>query len=78
MGMTAIAGGSLHSLALKVDGTVWAWGENFGQLRDGMTTATQRLTPVQVSGLIGVLDFLTLWDDQYDFLLASDFPRQLI
>ena len=38
---------------MKSDGTVWAWGDNgYGQLGDG--TTTQRLTPVQVSGLTGV------------------------
>ncbi|MCL1897479.1 MAG: FG-GAP-like repeat-containing protein [Micrococcales bacterium] len=38
-----------HTLALKSDGTVWAWGYNgFGQLGDGSTT--DRLTPVQVKG----------------------------
>lgn len=41
-----------HSLALKADGTVWAWGCNqLGQLGDG--TTTNRKTPVQVVGLIG-------------------------
>lgn len=38
------------SLALKRDGTVWAWGTNaMGQLGDG--TTTNRLTPVQVANL---------------------------
>jgi alpha-tubulin suppressor-like RCC1 family protein len=42
-----------HSLALKADGTVWAWGCNwYGQLGDG--TTTPRTTPVQVVGLRGV------------------------
>ncbi len=46
----AIAGGSLHSLALLEDGTVMAWGDNsYGQLGDG--TNTSRATPVQVMGL---------------------------
>ena len=49
-----IAGGDVHSLGLKSDGTVWAWGDNFsGQLGDG--TTEDRSTPVQVSGLSGVI-----------------------
>lgn len=47
--ITAIAAGGTFSLALALDGTVWAWGNNnSGQLGDG--TTTQRLTPVQVDG----------------------------
>ncbi|WP_309889945.1 RCC1 repeat-containing protein [Archangium sp.] len=46
--------GSGHSLALKSDGTVWAWGYNaYGQLGDG--TTTPRYVPVQVPGLTGVV-----------------------
>ncbi|MEW5814101.1 MAG: RCC1 domain-containing protein [Spirochaetota bacterium] len=38
----------LHTVALKSDGTVWAWGSNsYNQLVDG--TTTERHTPVQVS-----------------------------
>ena len=45
--------GSAHSVALKKDGTVWAWGENYaGQLGDA--TTTDRTMPVQVSGLSGI------------------------
>ena len=45
----AIAGGYLHTIALKSDGTVWAWGDNGdGQLGDN--TSTDRHTPVQVHG----------------------------
>lgn len=52
-GITAIAGGAYHSLALKKDGTVWAWGYNgSGELGNGNNTNT--LVPVQVSGLTGV------------------------
>ncbi|KRE21939.1 RCC1 domain-containing protein [Paenibacillus sp. Soil522] len=44
------AGGRSHNLALKSDGTVWAWGDNdYGQLGDG--TTTRRYPPVQVQGL---------------------------
>ena len=50
----AIAGGGGFSVALKYDGTVWAWGNNlYGQVGDG--TTTQRSTPVQVNGLNGVM-----------------------
>jgi len=46
-GVQAIAGGGYHSLALKNDGTVWAWGYNGnGRLGDG--TTTDKYTPVQV------------------------------
>jgi RHS repeat-associated protein len=52
-GMTRVAGGYLHSLALKSDGTVWAWGANdFGALGDG--TRYQHSTPVQATGPSGM------------------------
>ena len=42
-----ISGGGYHSLALKSDGTVWAWGDNrFGQLGGG--TNKDREKPVQI------------------------------
>jgi len=51
-GVVAMAGGVDHSVALKGDGSVWAWGLNTdGQLGDGSTT--NRLSPVQVTGLSG-------------------------
>lgn len=50
----AVSAGDLHSLALRVDGTVWAWGAyTFGQLGDG--TTTDRHTPGQVIGLTAVI-----------------------
>ena len=58
-GVVAVAAGaaqsqtwssSFHGLALKEDGTVWAWGDNrFGQLGDG--TSKSRTSPVQAAGL---------------------------
>jgi alpha-tubulin suppressor-like RCC1 family protein len=49
-GVVAVAAGNAHSLALKADGTVLAWGSNTnGQLGDG--TTSQKTTPVQVMGL---------------------------
>ena len=42
-----IASGSSHTLVIKTDGSLWAWGVNDrGQLGDG--TMTNRLSPVQV------------------------------
>ncbi len=53
-GVIAISGGYLHSLALKNDGTVWAWGRNSeGQLGTGNTIESN--VPVQVVGLSGVV-----------------------
>ena len=47
-------GGFGHSLALKLDGTVWAWGLNDqGQLGDG--TILNRKTPIQVNGLSDII-----------------------
>jgi alpha-tubulin suppressor-like RCC1 family protein len=52
--VVAVAAGTNHGLALKDDGSVWAWGRNYvGELGDG--TATQRATPVQVANLSGVV-----------------------
>ncbi len=49
-----VAAGTSHTLALKADGTVWAWGFNLtGQLGDGSTT--QRTSPIQVSVLTDVV-----------------------
>jgi alpha-tubulin suppressor-like RCC1 family protein len=53
-GVRTIAAGEWHSLALKTDGTVWAWGENgSGQLGDG--TFTDHYTPAPVSGLTHIV-----------------------
>jgi len=53
-GITAVSnGGCIYSLALREDGTVWAWGKNDrGQLGDG--TYENKPTPIQVSGLDGI------------------------
>ncbi|MFC1742606.1 RCC1 domain-containing protein [Candidatus Riflebacteria bacterium] len=47
-GVIAISGGGLHSLALKSDGTVWAWGfDQLGQLGDGDDDNDSEYNPVQ-------------------------------
>ena len=50
----AVAAGFSHSLALKSDGTIWAWGDNtYGEL--GTNDApTQHSTPFQVSQATGL------------------------
>jgi hypothetical protein len=45
--MPGLMGCEMHNVALKSDGTVWAWGWNaFGQLGNGTTNATLQPTPV--------------------------------
>lgn len=52
--VVSVAAGAYHSLALKSDGTVWAWGSDpYGELGNNSTTDSP--VPVQVSGLTGVM-----------------------
>ncbi|QRK09614.1 hypothetical protein JQX13_05635 [Archangium violaceum] len=54
-GVTAVAAGLSHSLALREDGTVWAWGSSSnGQLGNGTTGRFQNI-PEQVPGLTDVV-----------------------
>jgi alpha-tubulin suppressor-like RCC1 family protein len=65
----AVAAGNWHSLALRSDGSVWAWGRNnYGQLGDGSTQ--QRSTPVQVMGLTGVVAIAA--GDDFSVALQAD------
>ena len=56
-----IAAGGLHSLALKSDGTVWAWGYNvFGELGDGtLTSQNMAIIPVKEGGGVTFLHGIT-------------------
>jgi alpha-tubulin suppressor-like RCC1 family protein len=52
--VVAIAAGDAYTLALRRDGTVWAWGANWNnRLGDG--TGENRAEPVQVTGLDGAV-----------------------
>ncbi len=52
----AIAGGRYHSLALKKDGTVWAWGDNgYGQAGQGSKISILYKIPVLVPNLNNVI-----------------------
>lgn len=51
----AIFAGANYSMAIREDGTLWAWGDNsYGKLGDG-TWIINRLSPVQVQGLSKVV-----------------------
>src|SRR5206468_11465878 len=48
-GVTAIAAGWYHSLVLRNDGTVWAWGNNSnGELGNDINTSTTTATPSHI------------------------------
>ena len=65
----AIAAGAGHRLALKNDGTVWAWGANDrGQLGNGSNQA--RSNPVNVTGLTDVLSIAA--GGQHSLAIRSD------
>ncbi len=67
-GVSQIAAGGHHSLAIK-DGSVLAWGDNeFGQLGDN--TTTKRSTPVLVSGLSNVTQIAAGYD--HSVALSND------
>ena len=49
-----IAAGSSHALALRSDGTVWAWGTNqLGEL--GISNLTESVFPARVAGLSNIV-----------------------
>lgn len=66
---TKIIAGEAHSILLRRDGTVWAWGENEnGQL--GIGTTVDSTVPVQVSNLENIIDIDTFRD--HNIALKSD------
>ena len=66
-GVVAVEGGWDYTLALKSDGTVWAWGDNLGWQLGGNTGFTQdggsaipnKNLPVQVLGRPGGAQYLS-------------------
>jgi alpha-tubulin suppressor-like RCC1 family protein len=67
--VSSVSGGSAHSLAVLLNGTVEAWGGNSsGQLGDG--TNTERHSPIPVPGLTNIVDVETL--NESSFALSAD------
>jgi alpha-tubulin suppressor-like RCC1 family protein len=74
-GFVTIAAGTAHVVAMKSDGSLWAWGYNSaGQLGDGTQgPGADKSTPVQVFGMgpgSGVISILA--GDANSFALKSD------
>jgi alpha-tubulin suppressor-like RCC1 family protein len=66
-----LVAGANHSVALRADGTVWAWGNNeLSQLGDGTTTAHP--TPVQVTGLPSIVLLASAVGANHTLALATD------
>lgn len=68
-----VAAGMMHSLAVRTDGTAWAWGsDQYGQLGDGAALTT-RPTPVQVTGLSSIRQVAAAGSGgSYSLALRSD------
>lgn len=69
-----VSAGKLHSICLKEDKTVWAWGNNAaGQVGQGSPTLTKPysiIKPVQVTNLKDVIEISA--GDEYNLALKQD------
>jgi alpha-tubulin suppressor-like RCC1 family protein len=60
-----------HSLAIKTDGTLWAWGSNsYGELGDG-TSVSNRTIPTQIGNATNWLS-ISAGDGYYSIALKTD------
>ncbi|MDR3578342.1 MAG: dockerin type I domain-containing protein [Oryzomonas sp.] len=68
-----VSAGSYHTLALRSDGTVWAWGDNtYDQLGQGTSSTLENSTkPVAVTGLTGTFTAVAA-GDEHSLALKSD------
>jgi len=58
-----IAAGTIHTLALKSDGTIWTWGINdYGQLGDGTNGTRTILQRFDLVNSLLLSDFFTIFD----------------
>ncbi|HEV3028950.1 MAG TPA: hypothetical protein VG457_15330, partial [Planctomycetota bacterium] len=54
-GVVAVGAGENFCIALKSDGTVWAWGDNSTGQMGGATAGTSQSSPIQVPGLSSIV-----------------------
>ncbi|MFO0591825.1 MAG: hypothetical protein U0441_30035 [Polyangiaceae bacterium] len=53
--MIAVSANDHHTMALKSDGTVWGWGENYYHQLGNDTVGDHSPTPVQALGIGGIV-----------------------
>lgn len=70
-GVIQIAAGMQHAIALRSDGTVWAWGRRSnGEIGDGAPGGLSAIGPVRVQGLEGIKQIAA--DGSHNLALRSD------
>jgi len=68
--VTSLSAGPGYAMAVRLDGTVWAWGQNSsGRIGDGVPTSTHT-TPFQIAGLTGITSVAT--GQNISFAVRSD------
>ncbi len=68
----SISAGNIHALAVKTDGTVWAWGSNASfQVGDGVSTVTVRNQAVQIPGISDAASVSAGWDSSFMVTTAN-------
>jgi len=64
---TQISAGGQHTVGLRANGTIWAWGySNYGQLGNNLGSGNNRSSPASVVG--GFTDWVTLGSVKYQSL----------
>jgi alpha-tubulin suppressor-like RCC1 family protein len=64
-GIKAIAAEGFHSLALKSDGTIWEWGDNYNAYKEVTPEYNPITTPKQVEGGDGFPASFTMIATEY-------------
>jgi alpha-tubulin suppressor-like RCC1 family protein len=65
-----VSAGLNHTIGIKTNGTLWAWGDNsYGQVGDG--TTTNRITPVQIGSETNWL-FVSAGNNLYNVAILTD------